>query len=587
MSSQIDSVKNAIDIVALIGERVKLTRAGKNYKGLCPFHGEKSPSFFVTPELGRYKCFGCQEAGDCFTFLEKMDGLTFAQSLQELAKRAGITLESVPFTQEDKKREWQLALLSLAKEFYHYILVHHQIAQQARNYLKERGITQSTIELFGIGFSPASWDGVQSYLIGKKNFTMQELLDVGLVIKNDRGHVYDRFRGRLMFPLTTHRGEVVGFSGRILEKDAKDAKYINSPETSLYHKSELLFGYSQLSSFIRKSEEVILCEGEFDALSSMQAGVENVVAIKGSALTQEQIKLLSRTVKRVVFALDADKAGIEATKRAIALVRESKADLNLRVIELSGGKDPDELARHNPKVWREMVASSVSVYEYLIHVAFKKYDATTGDGKRDISKELAPILSGIGNAVERAHYIAMVAKKLNVTEEIFLDEMRKVKLPTIEKDVSSQKMKKVAYSRRDILERYILLLLFAAFAREDSQTRVWVEQMKTKVIFSSPWKEIFEAFLKNQYGFDIGSLVGSLPAHIQDSASTLYLEASELSASFLTQEEMDKALFEHGEFVQKETMKKRIERISELELKATLTPAEEAEVRKLQLDLVS
>ncbi len=587
MSSQIDAVKNAIDIVALVGERVKLTRAGKNYKGLCPFHGEKSPSFFVTPELGRYKCFGCQEAGDCFTFLEKMDGMTFAQALQELAKRAGITLESVPFTQEDKKRERYLSVLSLAKEFYHYILVHHQIAQPARDYLKERGITQSTIDLFSIGFSPASWDGVQNYLIGKKNFTSQDLLDVGLVIRNDSGRIYDRFRGRLMFPLTTHRGEVVGFSGRTLVKDAKEAKYINSPETSLYHKSELLFGYSQLSSFIRKSEEVILCEGEFDALSSMQAGIENVVAIKGSALSEAQIKILSRMVKRIVFALDADKAGIEATKRAIALVKESKVEVNLRVIELTGGKDPDELARHSPKIWRDMVSSSVSVYEYLIHVAFKKYDASTGDGKRDISRELAPLLSGITNAVERAHYVSQVAKRLNVPDDVFLDEMRKVKLPPIESVASPVSEKKVSYSRRDILERYILLLLFAAFAREDPQTRSWVSQIRSHVIFSTPWKEIFEAFVQNQFGFNIGALVSSLPAHFQDSASTLYLEASELAVSFLTQEEMEKALSEHADFVQKESMKKKIERIGELEGKSELSEEEESEIRKLRLDLVS
>lgn len=587
MSSQIDSVKNAIDLVALIGERVKLTRAGKNYKGLCPFHGEKSPSFFVTPELGRYKCFGCQEAGDCFTFLEKMDGLTFAQSLQELAKRAGITLDSVPFTSEDKKRERLLAVLSLAKEFYHYVLVHHDIAEPARLYLRERGISASTIELFNLGFAPASWDGVQNYLIGKKQFSLQDLLDVGLVIRNDRGRVYDRFRGRLMFPLTTHRGEVVGFSGRILDKDAKDAKYINSPETTLYHKSELLFGYSQLSSFIRKSEEVILCEGEFDALSSMQSGVENVVAIKGSALTEAQIKLLSRLVKRVVFALDADKAGIEATKRAIALVRESKVDLNLRVIELSGGKDPDELARHDPKVWREMVAQSVSVYEYLIHVAFKTFDARTGDGKRDISKELAPLLSGITNAVERAHYVSLVAKRLMVSEEVFLDEMRKTRLPIGEKAEFGQPEKKPVYARRDILERYILLLLFAAFSREDPITREWVHLIGTKAQFSAPWKEVFEAFSKNQLGFDIGAIVASLPAHLQDSASTLYLEASELSKSFLTPEEMEKAMSEHADFVQKETMKKRIERIGQLEAKSDLTADEDEEIRKLRLELVS
>lgn len=586
MSSQIDQVKNAIDIVALIGERVKLTRAGKNYKGLCPFHSEKSPSFFVTPDLGRYKCFGCQESGDAFTFLMKMDNLTFAQALQELAKKAGITLESVPFTSEDKKRERLLSVLSLAKEFYHYLLMEHPIGEPGRLYLQDRGTKLSTVKDFSLGFSPPSWDGVERYLVGKKKFAIQDLIDVGLLIKNEHGRIYDRFRGRLMFPLTTPRGQVVGFSGRLLEKDAKEAKYINSPETSLYHKSDLLFGYSQLSSFIRKSGEVVVCEGEFDALSSMQAGVQNVVAIKGSALTQSQVKFLSHSVSRVLLSLDADSAGINATKRAIEVVKEVGADLSLRVIPLIGGKDPDDIARHDPAVWRKMVAGSVSVYEYLIDVAFAQHDVKTGDGKREITKELGPLIAGIENAVERAHYISQVSKRLGVTDEVLLSEIRKVKLPPIPEAQEKKVVPVVARSRRDVLERYILLFLFAVLLERSEYFLEMVTLVQAKVSFATPWKEIFQALYEARTTLDVAGVMSKLGEQYAESLTTLYLEAGEFDTVTLHREELERVLTEYQENVGKELTKKKIVRMSELEQRETLTAEEQKELEEIQHSLV-
>ncbi len=423
MTDQIARVKEATDIIALVGERVKLTKSGSNYKGLCPFHSEKSPSFFVNPAMQRYTCFGCHETGDVFTFLEKYDTMTFAESLRYLAKRAGIELESFTPSLQDHKRERILAALSLAREYYHFLLTNHPAGEIAREYLANRGTTSETIELFGLGVSLASWDGLQKYLIGKKGFTVEELLDSGLIIQSDRGTYYDRFRDRLMFPLTNTRGIVVGFSGRSLNPEEKTAKYINSPETSTYHKSELLFGYSQLHRFIREKEEVILVEGEFDMLSSFQAHVQHVCAIKGSALSGEQLKLLSRSVKRILFALDNDKAGIEATKRAIGLAREY--DISLRVILLDGGKDPDDIAREDPHKWRELVKKSVTVYDYLIDQSFKSHDVTSGDGKREITNELGSLVMGITNAVEQSHYLQKIAKRLMFLRISYLRSLKR------------------------------------------------------------------------------------------------------------------------------------------------------------------
>jgi DNA primase len=285
----------------------------------------------VNQQLQRYKCFGCGESGDVFTFLEKYEGMTFAESLEYLADRAGITLERLSFTKEDDQRKRLLTILDLAKEYYHFLLTQHDAGAPAREYLKDRGTNAESIKIFQLGYSLDSWDGLIKYLHGKKGFTLEELEAAGLIIRKGPGRFYDRFRGRIMFPLTDVRGRVVGFSGRVLKADEKEAKYINTPETQLYHKSQLLFGFSQLYQEIRKANEVVIVEGEFDVISSAQVHVNNVVGVKGSALTEEQVRLLSRTVAKIILSFDRDSAGIKATKRAIEVARPFGVDL--RVID--------------------------------------------------------------------------------------------------------------------------------------------------------------------------------------------------------------------------------------------------------------
>lgn len=582
MSSQIAQVKDAIDIVALISEKVKLTKAGKNYKGLCPFHSEKSPSFFVTPDLGRYKCFGCGESGDAFTYLQKTENLSFAESLRELAARAGITLESVPLTQEDHRKDRLKEILSLSKEFYHYLLQSHDVGQTARTYCTQRGVTQETIRLFGLGVSPDSWDSLMHYLVGKKGFDPTEVLDAGLAIRSPKGHFYDRFRNRLMFPLTDKRGQVVGFSGRLLDNDAKEAKYINSPETLLYHKSDLLFGYSQLSTSIRQSEEVVVCEGEFDVISSFQAHVSNVVAIKGSALSLSQIQLLSHSVRRICLALDADSAGIEATKRAIALVKESGVDVNLRVIPVSGGKDPDDIARSSPSKWREMVQKNISVYEYLIDVAFAANDSKSGDGKKEITKELVPLLSQIQNAVEQAHYVQHVARRLGVSEEIFEKELRKAKLPQSfaqSDDTKKGEDVRKPKNRSEVLQRYLFLVLLASDGVEFSSR---LERLRQTGSFSGVYAKLLSVSSTVPV-VDPLSFTQVLPEELKEFFTSLYLEASDLGGQVDLQSEFDGALEELTELLKKEDKIKLAKEVGELESKENLSPTEEAHLKELYL----
>ncbi|MDQ3007992.1 MAG: DNA primase, partial [bacterium] len=329
--SQIQEVKEASDIVALIGERIQLQRSSSNFRGLCPFHGERSPSFFVSETMQRYKCFGCGETGDVFTFLERYEAMTFGESMKYLAERAGIALTQYHSNQEDDHKEQLLAVLNLAKEYYHYLLTTHPAGEPARAYLKERGITAESIRLFQLGYSLDSWQELLSYLHGKKKFSLELLAEAGLTVSGKQNRPYDRFRGRLMFPLTNHRGQVVGFSGRILDSEAKEAKYINSPETTLYHKSQMLYGYSELFQEIRKKKEIIIVEGEVDVISSSQAHVNNVAAIKGSAFTADHLKLISRVAETLLFSLDMDSAGTAATKRAITLTKDHALDLRVIV----------------------------------------------------------------------------------------------------------------------------------------------------------------------------------------------------------------------------------------------------------------
>ncbi|MBW7944510.1 DNA primase [Patescibacteria group bacterium] len=471
--SQIQEVKQATDIVQLISERVSLQRSGANWRGLCPFHSEKSPSFFVSEQLQRYRCFGCGKSGDAFTFLEEYEGMTFAEALQYLADRAGITLTKQTFTDEDEQRKRLLEILNLSREYYHFLLTEHDVGKKGMAYLKDRGLSQESIKVFQLGYALSQWDGLLKYLHGKKKYSLADIQAAGLIIKGQGGRSYDRFRDRIMFPLTDHRGRVVGFSGRVLDPAVKEAKYINTPETMLYHKSQLLFGYSQLYQEIRKENEVVVVEGEFDVISSAQAHVNNVVAVKGSALTEEHMRLLSRTVERVLLCFDTDSAGIEATRRAIAVAKPF--GIELRVLDFGdhAQKDPDELARTNPQLWRQIAKSSVSVYEFLMRAALKEYDPATPEGKRKIVNQLAPVFSQISHAVEREYYVRKLAEALEVKENALQLDLQKF---GVAKSVAggsrssggAQAEPKQAAapqsSRRTRLEHYLLFLLFQADA---------------------------------------------------------------------------------------------------------------------------
>jgi len=581
MTSQIQDIKNAVDIVQIIGERVTLARSGKNLRGLCPFHSEKTPSFFVTPDLQRYKCFGCAKSGDVLTFLQEYESLTFGEALQTLADRVGIKLEQHSFTPEDQHRNRLHEVLHLASEYFHYILTKHEAGEKARQYLKERGVSNDAIKTFTLGYSLDSWDALQKYLIGKKQYTQKELLDAGLIIQKTSGSgYYDRFRGRVMFPLTTPQGKIVGFSGRTLEKDVKEAKYINSPETTLYHKSELLFGYSQLKNFIRKEEEVFVVEGELDAISSYQAEVKNVVAIKGSAFTASQFRLLSRSVKRVIFALDADDAGVEATRRAITTAKDF--ELFLRVLPLIGGKDPDAIAKDNPKIWREMTKKTIPVYEFLLSAIFKKFDVKTAEGKQGATNEIVKVLSEIQHAVERSHYLQYVAEELHVKEEVIEEELEKYQRKQslqMYKPIKRDTEKPIeSVTVHNVVENHVLKLLLHA---ESEDVEVFAKEVDANLFSTLALKNLLQKVIEftAKQDFDISKFSAYLPDELQTVLSDLYL--TDVILTHTERKEWDLAVERLKDKNRTAQMQQLNQKIAEMEKILDRTVEQEAQLTEL------
>lgn len=523
--SQIKKVKEASDIVEIIGERLTLQRAGTNLKTNCPFHGEKTPSFFVNEVMQRYRCFGCGETGDVINFLEKYEGMTFGEALEYLAERAGIKLEKYVKSQQDDLHDQLLDVLDLARQYYGYLLKEHQLGQIARDYLSKRKINQESINLFQLGYSLDEWDGLIKFLHHKKKYSLKILEEAGLVInKGDR--YYDRFRGRLMFPLKNHRGQVVGFSGRTLVPGEKDAKYINSPETALYHKSEMLFGFSELYQEIRKKKEIIVCEGEIDVISSAQAHVNNVVAVKGSVLTKEHVKLILRVANKAILSLDRDSAGIEATKRAILIAKDSGLELrvaNLSLVKEQGFdlKDPDDIAREQPKLWREAVKGSISVYEFLIQVAQAKYQLETPEGRRDFIEEVGPILNYISHAVEKDFYIKKVATLLSVKKELVEEDLKKLQSPVakLAPPETTVKAPKVRLTSQQKLERYLIFLLMNFEPHEIQDKAISLAQFE----FSHSELKVFIQAILQAKTVVLKNIVASLPDDVREVVAEISL----------------------------------------------------------------
>lgn len=521
MVDQVEEIKQKTDIVSLISEFVELKKAGRNYRALCPFHSEKTPSFMVSPELQIFKCFGCGEGGDVYAFLQKYEGMDFWESLKFLAERAGVKLKPIkPGLMSEREKIYEVN--SLATYFYHYLLTKHDVGKKALSYLKEkRKLKKDTIETFQLGYSPDKPLTLKKYLVEKKKIDLNDLEKAGIVYKRG-GQAVDRFRGRIIFPLHDHRGNIVGFAGRILPGERTDlAKYINTPETPAYSKSKLLYGLNVSRSSIKKAKGAVVVEGELDMISSWQTGFKNTVAIKGSALTQEQVKLLSRYTDSLVLAMDADIAGDTAAKRGIEIAE--REGFEIKVVKLSGFKDPDEAARKAPDKLKKAIEKASSVWDFIIDSVLSKYKKIDGAAKAKISKELIPSLALISDKIVQAHYIGVVAKKLGVSEEAVAQQV--INKPDLKRQPSKRPVQELTNEatkgRRELLEERLLAVCF----RHDPKALL-ERQIKTQV--STPLaKRILEelrSFFKKHKSFDPSEFASELPRELVEGFTKLVLK---------------------------------------------------------------
>jgi len=460
MHDTVNEIKKKLDIVEFVGSFIALKKAGRNYKGLCPFHQEKSPSFIVSPDRQIWHCFGsCGEGGDVIRFLMKFENLSFPEAVKELANKLNIPVVA-SFSSEDsvwKKKERLFLLNRAACDFYHFVLAQSKFGKKAREYLENRDVKNEIINTFEIGYAPSSWDSLHRFL-SKKKFRDEEMLEVGLIIQTERGSKYDRFRGRVMFPLKDARGNIVGFSGRLLSEDKNQAKYINTPETLIYHKRETLFGLHLAKENIRKQKNIIVVEGEFDMISPYQIGISNIVAIKGSALTKEQLLLIKRYTNTIYLALDADEAGEEAMKRGIE--EAEKLDFELGVIILPDGKDPDEAVHRDAVAFKKAVVSPVPIYDFLISHFQKKYPGDDAFSKKNIGEEIIPFMIYINNPIVQSYYIRKLALILGVDEGSIESILRRVKFKKKVFVPQKKEEKESKSNRAEMIERHCLSLLF-------------------------------------------------------------------------------------------------------------------------------
>ncbi len=440
--NQIDDVRNRTDIVELITSLgVTLRRTGRSYVGFCPFHpNTRTPAFTVYPDTQSFYCFGCHASGTAFDFVMRRQGLDFRGALEFLAARAGVTLapRSDSERQEDARRARLLELNALAARVFNHVLVATRRGEPGRAYVERRQVSPEMVEAFQLGYAPDAWHFLLEYLTTKKGFTPEEVEAAGLAVRHESGRIYDRFRGRLIFPIRNARGETVGFGGRIIGDG--QPKYLNTPETLVYKKGELLYGLDLARETIRAEDRTIVVEGYLDVITAHQHGFRNVVAPLGTALTRSHVALLKRLSHNVLLALDADAAGQRATLKGLDALRESaeadgrlvvtargvvrlESDVALRIIRMPEGRDPDEVIRADPELWRRLVAEAVPVMEFYLSACTAGLDLSRPEDQRLALDRLLPLLAELDSTQQRV-YVLRLEQVIGIRAELILDLLR-------------------------------------------------------------------------------------------------------------------------------------------------------------------
>ncbi|MBU2542507.1 DNA primase [Patescibacteria group bacterium] len=534
MGDEVQQIKDKIDVAELVGEYVQLKQAGINKKGCCPFHNEKTPSFMVNSERQSWHCFGCGKGGDIFTFVEEIEGMEFKEALKYLANRAGVQLTTYRSEVDSSQKNRIKEINKETARFFYNFLIKMPASKSALDYLKNRGIKDETIEEWRIGFVPDQWDLLTQYLL-KKGFSIDDLVASGLTIKRDpsassgrsgqadnfKMHgFYDRFRGRIMFPIWDVHGDVVGFTGRVLvETEKSGGKYVNTPQTIVYDKSKVIYGLNKAKKEIKSQDLIVMVEGQMDVIACSQAGMKNVVASSGTALTEMQIKLLKRYSLNLNMAFDADDAGQNAAKRGIDIALAEGMRVKVIRIPEGAGKDPDECLKKNSEVWFDSVKNAQDVMEWFFDKNILNKDLSDHRQKQKIADVILPEIALIPYAVERDHWLRELSSRISVDVGVLREDIERVKHPARGGSASGGKNAQLDGLKKQKHEstktdngqettsvqkgRYELLLerLYCLVLKFNILVPDFFADDKEKMLSTGEFKQLYE-IIKKEYNYD-------------------------------------------------------------------------------------
>tara|TARA_B100000315_G_scaffold139107_1_gene128197 strand:- start:592 stop:2361 length:1770 start_codon:yes stop_codon:yes gene_type:complete len=531
--SVIDEVKQRSDIVEVISQYTTLAKAGRTLKGLCPFHSEKHASFFVYPEQQSWHCFGaCSTGGDVFTFVIKKEGLSFGEALRLLAQRVGVTIPPRATEETDKDKNERLYQANeAAAQYFHNLLINSKAGGQARNYVVQRGFKTKTITDFQLGYSLSSWDDLKKYLM-QRSYSETELSQVGLVVAIESKGSYDRFRNRLIFPIFDNRKRILGFGARALDDSAP--KYINSPETPIFNKSSVLYGINLAREPIKRQDRAVIVEGYMDVITAHQNSFGNVVASMGTSVTEKQILAIKKLTKNLVFALDADAAGKEATMHGVGY--ENTIGNEVKVIILPKGKDPDDVIKEDAKGWQRLLNEALPIIDYSFNLVMSRLDLNTAKDKSLVEERLLPIIAEIKDGTHQYHYVEKLAKSVglstrNIERDLaaYLARRRVMKPP-------QESTSKLLPSTTNICEEYCLALLLKYHelkARQSGLLIEYFENSENREIFAALREIDDPSLLKNRLDSAIWEHLGKLtkmnllPDQIEDKFTSCILNLRE------------------------------------------------------------
>jgi DNA primase len=574
--SVIDEVKQRIDILEVVSQYVKLTKSGRTFRGLCPFHSEKHPSFFVYPERQSWHCFGaCNTGGDVFSFVMKKEGIDFGEVLRLLAQRAGIALPSrlEPSAKRDEQ-ERLYQINEVAAQYFHNLLLNSPAGEKARSYVASRGLSPETITSFQLGFSPNSWEALKQHLL-ERGYTESELLPAGLVVETEAGGTHDRFRNRLMFPISDVKGRITGFGARALDDSLP--KYLNSPQTQIFDKSSSLYGINLATAAIRQQNMVVIVEGYMDVITAHQNGFNNVVASMGTAVTEKQVSAVKRLTKNMALALDADAAGEEAMLRAVG--HENTLDAEVKVIILPKGKDPDDVIKKDTKTWQKLLEKALPVVDYTFNMVTSKFDLTTAKDKSLTVDKLLPIIAEIKDPVRQAHYLQKLARLVNVAERKLEAALKGIKPSPSRRRVEEPKPEAVAQALRPVfsspVEEYCLALLL-----QHPELKAYPQHPLPEYFQNSEDREIFIAW---QQVSDLSSLRDKLDPAIWEHLD--YLLTKSLPPNQIEEKYADAVLRLREGFLRSLATKREAALALEAELGGTAAELAKLEEQGIEISL--